>query len=280
MATTRSASTGTLLTLDRGIRVLEEIARANGFSTARSIGASLGINQGTVYQILRTLQDSGYVHRQPGGRYQLGTRVAYLVDGYRVQAAPPQVIIDYLHTLHHATDETVCAVLALGSVISIVSSHESTKRLRVGGSEVGQVAFPHATAAGKAFLACCDAEELDDYFDDRKLAAATRSTLTNWDDLVDDLDMTRGRGVAFEREESDLGVGGVGAVIIGSRGEPVGAYSATMPLTRLDESIEPVSNAVLKAGDAASRALGYRGEYPPKEPRSRHRNANKPYVSR
>ena len=86
--------------------------------------------------------------------------------------------------------------------------------------------------------------------------------------------------VAFEREESDLGVGGVGAVIIGSRGEPVGAYSATMPLTRLDESIEPVSNAVLKAGDAASRALGYRGEYPPKEPRSRHRNANKPYVSR
>jgi IclR family acetate operon transcriptional repressor len=280
MATTRSASTGTLLTLDRGIRVLEEIARANGFSTARSIGATLGINQGTVYQILRTLQDSGYVHRQPGGRYQLGTRVAYLVDGYRVQAAPPQVIIDYLHTLHHATDETVCAVLALGSVISIVSTHESTKRLRVGSSEVGQVAFPHATAAGKAFLAFCDAEELDDYFDDHKLAAATPSTITNWDDLLEELDATRDRGLAFEREESDLGVAGVGAVIIGSRGEPVGAYSATMPATRLADSIDSVSTAVLKAGDAASRALGYRGDYPPKEPRSRHRNANKPYVSR
>ena len=101
------------------------------------------------------------------------------------------MIIDYLHTLHHATDETVCAVLALGSVISIVSSHESTKRLRVGSSEVGQVAFPHATASGKAFLAFCDAEELDDYFDDHKLAAATPSTITNWDDLLQELDATR-----------------------------------------------------------------------------------------
>ena len=113
MPSTRSGSSGTLLTLDRGIRVLEEIARGNGLGTARSIGATLGINQGTVYQILRTLQDSGYVHRQPGGRYQLGARIAYLVDGYQIQAAPPQVIIDFLHTLHHAIDETVYAALAL-----------------------------------------------------------------------------------------------------------------------------------------------------------------------
>ena len=109
MPSTRSGSSGTLLTLDRGIRVLEEIARGNGLGTARSIGATLGINQGTVYQILRTLQDSGYVHRQPGGRYQLGARIAYLVDGYQIQAAPPQVIIDFLHTLHHSIDETVYA---------------------------------------------------------------------------------------------------------------------------------------------------------------------------
>ena len=180
----RSASTGTLLTLDRGIRVLEEIARANGFSTARSIGAALGINQGTVYQILRTLQDSGYVHRQPGGRYQLGTRVAYLVDGYRVQAAPPQVIIDYLHTLHHATDETVCAVLALGSVISIVSSHESTKRLRVGSSEVGEVASLTRQPRARRSWRSATPRSSTTTSTITSSAALTRSTITNWDDLL------------------------------------------------------------------------------------------------
>ena len=41
MPSIRSGSSGTLLTLDRGIRVLEEIARGNGLGTARSIGATL-----------------------------------------------------------------------------------------------------------------------------------------------------------------------------------------------------------------------------------------------
>jgi IclR family transcriptional regulator, acetate operon repressor len=280
MPSTRSGSTGTLLTLDRGIRVLEEIARGNGLGTARSIGATLGINQGTIYQILRTLQDTGYVHRQPGGRYQLGARIAYLVDGYQIQAAPPQVIIDHLHTLHHATDETVYAALALGSAISIVASHESTKRLRVGNFDGGYSAAPHATAAGKAFLAFCEVSELDDYFDDHQLERVSENTITDWDDLLHELSKARARGVAFDREESDIGISGIGAVIIGSRGEPVGAYATAMPVARFDDAVESVSTAMLKVGDDASRALGYRGEYPPKDASSRHRNTAKPFVSR
>jgi DNA-binding IclR family transcriptional regulator len=280
-ATTRAGSSGTLLTLDRGIRVLEEISRGNGLGTARSIGATLGINQGTIYQILRTLQDSGYVHRLPGGRYQLGARIAYLVDGYQIQAAPPQVIIDHLHALHVATDETVHAALALGSAIAIVASHESTRRLRVGSSEIGYAAHPHATPGGKAFLAFCEEPELDDYFDDRSLQRLTDHTITDWERLRDEFGEIRCRGVAFDVEESDLGISGIGAVILGRRGEPVGAYSASVPTVRFHATVDPVTTALLKAGDDASRALGYQGEYPPKDPRSiRSRNPKKPFVSR
>ena len=278
MARDRSAPSGTLLTLDRGIRVLEEIARGNGLGTARSIGATLGINQGTIYQILRTLQNSGYVHRLPGGRYQLGARIAYLVDGYQIQAAPPQVIIDHLHALHMATDETVYAALALGSTIAIVASHESTKRLRVGSFEVGFSENPHSTASGKAFLAFCDDSEIETYFDERHLDTVTPNTITDWDRLMHEFEEIRSHGVAFDREESDIGIAGLGAVIIGSHGEPVGAYAAAMPVARFDEARESVSAALLKAGDDASRALRYRGEYPPKQPRAR--NPKKPFVSR
>ena len=279
MPSTRSTS-GTLLTLDRGIRVLEEIARGNGLGTARSIGATLGINQGTVYQILRTLQDSGYVHRQPGGRYQLGARIAYLVDGYQIQAAPPQVVIDHLHALHLATDETVHAALALGSSVAIVASHESTKRLRVGSSDVGYSAFPHATAAGKAFLAYCEESDLDDYFEDHKLERVTEHTITEWVTLLHEFEQIRTHGIAFDREESDIGISGLGALIVGSRGEPVGAYAAAMPVARFDGAVELVSGALLKAGDDASRALGYRGEYPPRDTHRRKGSPTKPFVSR
>jgi IclR family transcriptional regulator, acetate operon repressor len=278
MPSTRSGSSGTLLTLERGIRVLEEIARGNGIGTARSIGTALGINQGTIYQILRTLQNSGYVHRLPGGRYQLGARVAYLVDGYQIQAAPPQVIIDHLHALHLATDETVYAALALGSAIAIVASHESSKRLRVGSSDVGCSDYPHASASGKAFLAFCEDSDLDDYFDDRQLEPVTEHAITEWPALLREFEQIRMQGVAYDREESDIGVAGIGAVILGSHGEPVGAYAAVMPVARFDDASDAVGAALSKAGDDASRALGYRGEYPPKNPRAR--NPKKPFVSR
>ena len=275
---TRSTPSGTLLTLDRGIRVLEEIARGSGLCTARSIGSTLKINQGTIYQILRALQNSGYVHRLPGGRYRLGARIAYLVDGYQIQAAPPQAIIDHLHALHIATDETVYAALALGSTIAIVASHESTKRLRVGSFEAGFAQKPHATASGKAFLAFCDEAEIESYFEDRELEVSTVNTITDWDVLNREFEQIRQQGIAFDREESDTGIVGIGAVIIGSHGEPVGAYASAMPVARFENSCESVSANLLKAADDASRALRYRGVYPPTE--TGPRNPKKPFVSR
>lgn len=231
-----------------------------------------------MYQILRTLQNSGYVHRLAGGRYQLGARVAYLVDGYQIQAAPPQVIIDHLHALHMATDETVYAALALGSAIAIVASHESTKRLRVGSFEVGFADHPHSTASGKAFLAFCDAEDLETYLPGRELARVTERTIVDWDELLTEFEQVRASGTAFDREECDVGIAGIGTVIIGSHGEPVGSFTAAMPIARFDEAKQTVTAALLKAAEDASRALRYRGEYPPKSPQAR--NPKQPYVSR
>lgn len=281
MSSTPSRSSGTLLTLDRGIRVLEDIARGSGAGTAKSIGANLGINPGTIYQILRTLQNNGYVHRLPEGRYQLGARIAYLLKGYQVQAAPPQAIIDHLHSLYVATEETVYASIALGSSIAVVASHESTKRLRVGTTDTGNSANPHASASGKAFLAICEEKDLDDYFDNRKLECLTHNTICDWDALLVEFETIRREGVAFDREESDLGISCIGAAILGPHGQPIGAYAAAMPVARFEQARESVAAALLKAGGDASRALGYTAEYPPEYARSHHSpGPKKPFVSR
>lgn len=278
MGAQRPNSTGTLLTLERGIRVLEEISRANGLITARSIGSSLGINQGTIYQILRTLQDCGYVQRLQGGRYQLGARIAYLVDGYQAHAAPPQAVMDQLSILHQLTDETVYAVLVLGSSLAVVGSFESNKRVRVSSLEVGSLEHPHALAAGKALLAFSEPTEMVGYFDDRRLPALTGRTLTDWDSLLGELARIRSAGVAFEHDEHEDGVSGAGTVILGSHGEPVGAFGTAVPSSRLDDVTDVLVAALLKAGEEASRALRYRGEYPPHQPQSRH--PKRPFVSR
>ncbi len=262
MSKSGAENVGLLLTLDRGIRVLEEIARSDGFATAKGLGSTLEINIGTVYQLLRTLQSHGYIHRLPGGRYQLGARIGYLIDRYQIQAAPPQAIVDHLHELHLMTDETVYASLAQGSGIAIVASREGTRRLRVGNSVVGYSAYPHARASSKAFLAYCDPKDLDDFFNDRELVRLTENTITEWDEFLVELAEIRRVGVAFDREEFDEGIACIGTVILDADGQPVGAYAASLPVARFVSDQAPVVAALLKAGENASRPLGYDGEYP------------------
>jgi len=243
--------------------VLEEIARSDGLGTAKSIGATVGVNPGTIYQILRTLQSSGYVHRLPGGRYQLGSGIAFLVDHYEAQRAPPQLIIDHLQELRRLTDETVYASIASSSAITIVASYEGTRRLRVGKSTIGYSAYPHARASTKAFLAFSDPDDIDDYFSDHELEALTENTITDWDTLLGEFEDVHRQGFALDREESELGISGVATVIVGADGQPIGAYAASLPAARFDADVHSIRAALITAGKATSIALGYPGTYPP-----------------
>jgi len=243
--------------------VLEEIARADGQGTAKSIGTALGINPGTIYQILRTLQTKAYVHRLPGGRYQLGTRIAFLIDHYDVRSALPQVILDQLQELHRLTDETVYASLASGSAITIVASCEGTRRLRVGKSTIGYSAHPHARASSKAFLAFSDPDDIEGYFSGHHLEPLTENTITEWHTLLAEFEDIRRQGVALDREESELGISCIATVIVGAGGEPIGAYAAALPVTRFAADLHSIEAALTKASEAASLALGYTGDYPP-----------------
>ena len=67
------SATGVLLSLKRGLRILEAIATSNGASTAKSLRHETHIKIGTCYHILRTLEDEGFVMRLPGSRLGLGS---------------------------------------------------------------------------------------------------------------------------------------------------------------------------------------------------------------
>ena len=262
MVNSNSENAGLLLTLDRGIKVLEEIAKSDGRATAKDLSRSLGINLGTIYQLLRTLQANGYVNRLAGGRYKLGTRVGFLIDHYELDTALPQTLLDTLHDLHEVTEETVYVSLAQGAQITILAALEGTQRLRVGKSTVGYSAHPHARASGKAFLAFCDPEELDMYLPDRILAELTQNTITDWDAFLDELADVRRRGVAYDREEFEEGIACIGATVIDEDGRVVGAYAASIPSARFLANEVRTASALVKSAEAASRSLGYKGPYP------------------
>jgi IclR family acetate operon transcriptional repressor len=257
-------SSGLLLTLDRGIQVLEQIARDQGRATAKSLTAELEINLGTCYQLLRTLQAHGYVHRLPGGRYGLGTRVGYLSDLYETSIAPPPELTDTLHDLHQTLQETVYISVRRNRDIPIVGVLEGTKMLRVGNLTVGYSGHNHIRASAKAFLAYVDEDSLEDFFDSKEFEARTPNTIRTWDQFLEELEATRKRGYGIDNEEYAEGVTCIGAVILDEDGRPYGAYGTSFPAQRFPTDEETIARLMIEAGEKASRSMGYEGPYPPR----------------
>lgn len=257
-------SSGLLLTLDRGIQVLEQIARNRGRATAKSLTADLGINLGTCYQLLRTLQAHGYVHRLQGGRYGLGTRIGFLADHYSSSVAPAPELIELLHGLHDRLGETVYLTVAHDGELPIVGVLEGTGMLRVGNLAVGHSGPVHVSPAARAFLAVADDATVDDFIGTATFESFTKRTRMSRRGLRDEITATRARGYGVERDEMAYGVGGIAAVIVDEDGRPYGAFASALPVQRLDAEQRELSAALLGAGEQASRFLGYAGAYPPK----------------
>lgn len=255
---------GLLLTLNRGIQVLERVATERGYATAKSLVADLEINLGTCYQILRTLQHAGYVHRLPGGRYVLGTRIGYLSDRYESAVAPSPELLDILHDLHQTLGETVYITLRRNSDLPILGLREGTNMLRVGSLTVGYSGHPHIRASAKAYLAHIPLASLDGFFETRTFEPLTPNTITSWDALLNELDATRRRGYGVDREEFTAGVSCIGAVILGADAQPHGAYGTSLPASRFADEEAAIAGHVVQAAERASRSLGYEGSYPPK----------------
>ena len=216
------------------------------------LSSSLDINLGTVYQLIRTLQSNGYVNRLPGGRYQLGPRIGFLLDHYDLRTAPPQPSWTACTNCTSAPKRPSTSRSSRDPRSPSSHHAEGTRRLRVGNAVVGYSAYPHARASGKAFLAFCDPDHLDDYFDNRTLERLTDNTITDWDDLLTELEEIRTTGLAYDSEEFDEGIACIAAVIVGPDGDAIGSYSAALPTARLERRRDTVAVAITKAAEDAS----------------------------
>ena len=256
-------NTGVLLTLDRGIQVLEQVAAAHGNATARELSLTLGINLSTCYQILRTLRAKGYVERFGGGRFGMGPRFTSLIDLYAATTTPPAGLQAVLRDLHRLAGESVYVSLRHGSRLRVAAFLEGTGAVRVGMLEIGYSDHLHARAAGKCFLAFTDADELDTYISMDRLVGLTPSTITQRQDLIAELQATRERGYALDREEFAEGVGCISAVLLGEGGAARGAIGVSLPISRLSPRQDEIVAWTMEAGRQGSQVLGWDGPYPP-----------------
>jgi len=234
-------------TLDRGLQVLEAVARAGDPLTVAEAAASVGLDRTVAHRLVATLAARGYLQRDGSGGYRLGPTclaLASAITDLRTMARP------FLEELRDATGETVHLVVLSGREVVFLDGFESVHVLRVG-SRTGRLLPAHSTSVGKALLAALPPEHLRALYEHADLVAVTAATITDRDTLERQLAAIRERGYAINHGESENGVGSIGMVVRNPAGEPRAALSVALPLERWSEAAEQQAATALRFASAA-----------------------------
>jgi DNA-binding IclR family transcriptional regulator len=262
----RAPSARPLSTLQRGLKILEALAKQPGELTAKQLSKELDVRQGTCYHLLRTLQEGGYVVRLPDGRYDLNGRVAFLQDSIRSRLTPDLAVLTSLRDLHEQVNETACVCGWYREQMVVQSYLEPKRALHARSLEIGYGDNAHARASTRAILAFMPEQFVRAYLTSRSRPKLTPNTITDMDAIVDELKIGARRGFSEDREELARGVCCLGAGYFDENAFPVGSFGISVPLDRFEESHEELVGAVVSAARNASSKLGYSGHFPPAAP--------------
>lgn len=243
--------------VDRSARILKALAGHPGRLGVSELSERLGLAKGTVHGLLRTLQAHGLVEQHSDSdKYQLGPELLQLSYRYLDLNELRTRSLAWSEQLVSRTQESVRVGAFRGDQVLIVH-HAFRPDASLQILEVGEVLPMHATALGKALLAFLPEDVVNEIFKSPP-PPLTRNTARTVEALQRDLELTRTRGYATEREEAVLGEAGVAAPVFDRHGSAIGAIGIACPdgqLThrRIEREIGP---AVLEAARGVSRDLG------------------------
>ena len=215
---------------------LIEVLAWDGPHSVSELVRKTGMHKSTISRFLGTLASLGYVRRSSDGQQfaltlkllQLHTAVLGGIALWR-QARP------VLQQLAERTKETIHLAIRKHDSVVYVHRIESPRPLRVAVvSQFDETGPMHCTAVGKVLLAFLPEDTLDGVLGALPLRRYTPNTITDYQLFRGHLREIHRNGVAFDREEYEIGVSGVAVPLLDGSQQPMAALSISLPTARAD----------------------------------------------
>ncbi|TAM60119.1 IclR family transcriptional regulator [bacterium] len=227
-----------LESVERLLDILETLTEHGEPMGVSECARATGVNKSTVYRMLATLEQRGYMVKDPlTDRYQMSARVKHL----GLQAVPSAGLVERAHerlvALRDATSETVhLTVYQGGGIAKYVDRVESTQPVR-SSSLVGTCVPATSTSTGKLLLAHQSDAEIGQVCS--ALKRYTKLSITSAAGMRAELERIRRSGIAINRGEYRQEVCGVAVGIHDAQGKVVAAVGLCIPQFRFTKSALP-----------------------------------------
>lgn len=246
-------------TLAKGLAALEWITRQQRDCRVTDLAQAFGMARSNAHRTLQTLVECGWAVQDPvTSAYRPSLRLFELGALVAETADIVTLVRPHLATLAQLTGETIHLAVLDGAEIVYIDKFDSPLPVAAY-SRIGGRAPAYCVASGKALLAALprDAETLRQRLG--SLVPHTPKSITDFDALEKELQRTRTRGYAENREEWRLGVCGLGVALLDARGEAVAAVGMSVPTIRFTRvHSRTFAEQLMACAHEANGTLGYR----------------------
>ncbi len=256
-----AASRNHIASVDKALSLLNHFTLHRTVLNLNELCALSGFSRPTVYRLITTLEDHGFLNRVEGGnneyRYRLGFRFLEIGNLVREQLEVRRVALPHMVKLRDSVGDSVQLVVADGCEGVYVEVVEAIKPIRLYISP-GRRAPLYAGASTRLLLSFMPAERIARILKERPPVSHTPSTMVDIPGLLKVLDGVRGLKYAISRAELEHGSAELAAPLYDHAGEVIAALSIAGPLDSYREENLPGLLPVLqRTAMEISRQMGF-----------------------
>lgn len=250
----------TIQSVERALTILKYLSGNITEIGITDIAAYMGLGKSTVYGLVNTLVQEGYLEQNPDNkRYRLGLKLFEMGCIVQERMDVREIARPYLKELSEHFKMTVHMGVYKEQEVVYIDKMDAPDT-RIVYSQVGKRAPMYCTGIGKSVLAELKPEEINSILKNQQMEALTPNTLTDAKAVLKELEIIRKNGFAIDNEEVEQGLKCVAAAIFDHQGRPAAAISISSSAIKMtDEKIAQATEKIKKATAEISRKLGYRG---------------------
>jgi IclR family pca regulon transcriptional regulator len=223
-----------VLSLARGLRVIESFEGHTEGQTVADVARSTNLSRAAVRRSLLTLEALGYVESS-GRTYRLKTRVLKLGFSYLTSNSLPAMAQPTLEQITELVHESSSISVLDGDQIVYIA-RSTAKRVMSVGLSIGSRLPAYCTSLGRVLLAALPEANLAAYLDRVELKALTPKTITDKRLLGEIIERVRFDGFAVADEELELGLRSIAVPVKNYQNRVVAAMNVGVHAARVSSA--------------------------------------------
>lgn len=244
----------------RAFALLETLSVTDKGMQARELAKVHRLPYSTVFYLVETLTEAGYLSRtEDEKRYVLGPRLFRLANRASTVPDPDlrKVGGAVLEELVEVTGINGHIAILEGDEVVYVDKREPPGLVRLN-TWIGRRNNAYCTSVGKALLMCLSEQQVRALYPPQKLVRKTDRTITTIEGLLDNLEISRSRGFAYDDGEDGPESRCVAAPIFDHTGRAIASIGLVGVFSQIEpHRYESFGKLVRQYAGQISRKLGW-----------------------